>query len=204
MLSREALLGDPSTSPIDGVYSDDPLPLSRMRTSISIRVARVGDFSAIHAINTHSSPAVSALAPGDLGHVVAVATVAWVAVVDEAISGYLIGYAPSATYDGEEFAWFRSKGRDFLYIDQIAIASSSRRRGIGAALYDALEALADRDRLASLACEVNVLPPNPGSMAFHLRRGFVEVGRLRTSDGRVAALLRKQLKTPSNNRWSGP
>jgi uncharacterized protein len=164
-----------------------------MRSKVSIRAIRVEDFSAIYWINSQSLPGVALFAPGELDHAAASAVVAWVAVVDEAISGYLIGYAPDASYDGEEFAWFRSNWSDFLYVDQIAVASPSQRRGIGAALYDALEALAGRERLTSLACEVNVLPPNLGSMRFHLRRGFVEVDRLQTSDGRSVALLRKHL-----------
>jgi predicted GNAT superfamily acetyltransferase len=164
-----------------------------MQSAVSIRAAGAEDFRAIYGINSQSWPAVARLAPGDLDHVVTLATVAWVAVSDEAISGYLIGYAPHARYDGEEFAWFRSNGHGFLYVDQVAVALPHRRRGIGAALYEALETQAQHERLASLACEVNVLPPNPGSMAFHLRRGFAEINRLQTRDARSVALLRKQL-----------
>jgi predicted GNAT superfamily acetyltransferase len=164
-----------------------------MRHSVAIRAARIDDFPAICSINGQSLPAVSVLAPGDLNRATALATVAWVAVVDEVVSGYLFGYDATASYDGEEFAWFRSKGHDFLYVDQIAVAWPSRRRGIGAALYDAVEALAGRERLSSLACEVNVQPPNPASLAFHLRRGFVEADRIQTRDGRRVALLRKEL-----------
>jgi predicted GNAT superfamily acetyltransferase len=164
-----------------------------MRNSVAIRAARIDDFPAIYSINGQSLPAVALLAPGDLDRVTASATVVWVAVVDEVVSGYLLGYAANASCEGEEFAWFRSESHDFLYVDQIAVASPSRRQGIGAALYDAVEALAGRERLSSLVCEVNVLPPNPGSLAFHLRRGFVEADRIQTRDGRRVALLRKAL-----------
>jgi predicted GNAT superfamily acetyltransferase len=164
-----------------------------MRNSVAIRAARADDFPAIYSINGQSLPAVALLAPGDLDGVTASATVVWVAVVDEIVSGYLLGYAANASCVGEEFAWFRSESHDFLYVDQIAVASPSRRQGIGAALYDAVEALAGRERLSSLVCEVNVLPPNPGSLAFHLRRGFVEADRIQTRDGRRVALLRKAL-----------
>jgi uncharacterized protein len=166
---------------------------SLMGRSVDIRAIRVEDLSTIYAINAESLPAVTALMPGDLDRATAAAAVAWVAVVDEAVAGYLIGYAPNSHYDGEEFAWFRTHGDDFLYVDQIAVASPARRCGIGAALYDAVEARARRERLTSLACEVNVLPPNPRSLAFHLRRGFEEVDRICTGDGRRVALFRKQL-----------
>src|SRR5882724_11512252 len=104
-----------------------------MGHSVEIRAIREEDLSTIYAINAESLPAVSALTPGDLDHAMTAAAVAWVAVVDESVAGYLIGYAPHSRYEGEEFPWFRSHGDHFLYVDQIAVASPCRRRGIGAA-----------------------------------------------------------------------
>jgi hypothetical protein len=62
-----------------------------MHHSVAIRAARINDFPAICSINGQSLPAVSLLAPGDLDRVTALATVVWVAVVDEVVSGYLLG-----------------------------------------------------------------------------------------------------------------
>ena len=164
-----------------------------VRYSAHIRPACVEDFAAIYSINSECLPAVALLAAGDLDKLVSSAAVAWVAVADQAVVGYLLAYAPGANYEGEEFGWFRSRGDQFLYVDQIAVALAHRRRGVGAALYDAIEAFAGRERLASIACEVNVQPPNPGSMSFHVGRGFVEAGGIQTRDGRRVALLEKQL-----------
>lgn len=174
------------------------VPYMSMHQPAAIRLARVGDFAAIRAINAESVPAVSPLTPGDLDALAAGAAIAWVAEVDGAVSAYLMGYRSTASYAGEEFAWFRSAGGDFLYVDQLAVVSRFRRRGIGTSLYEAIEALARRERVPSVACEVNVAPPNPGSMAFHRRRGFVEAGRIVTRDGRRVALLRKTL---SSSGW---
>src|SRR4029077_6043453 len=77
---------------------------------------------------------------------------------------------------------------------QIAVATSHRSRGIGALLYKELEQFAELNQLWALVCEVNMNPPNPGSMAFHKRRGFAEIERLSTSDGRHVALLHKRLQ----------
>jgi predicted GNAT superfamily acetyltransferase len=49
------------------------------------------------------------------------------------------------------------------------------------------------DRFERMVCEVNVLPPNPASLAFHRSRGYVEVGRLTHGQGKVVALLSKEL-----------
>lgn len=41
-----------------------------------------------------------------------------------------------------------------------------------------------------VTCEVNIRPPNPESLAFHDRQGFVEVGTQETEDGRKTVSLR--------------
>ena len=45
-----------------------------------------------------------------------------------------------------------------------------------------------------MVCEVNVLPVNDASLAFHRSRGYVEVGRLRHGPDKVVALLSKELR----------
>jgi predicted GNAT superfamily acetyltransferase len=60
-------------------------------------------------------------------------------------------------------------------------------------LYAELELWSGRRQYTCLTCEVNLDPPNPGSLAFHQHREFVEVGRMRHVDGRHVALLQKQI-----------
>ena len=107
--------------------------------------------------------------------------------------GYCVTYTSSEEYDGEEFAWFKSHYPSFLYIDQIAAAASYLRAGVGTLLYTAIEQTAHAEGIPALVCEVNVVPPNPTSLAFHTRIGFAEVGRLGTGDARSVALLLKAL-----------
>jgi len=164
-----------------------------MRESISINPVQYAHLGAIRSINAESAPGVSVLTPNNLIRVVESASLVWVALMRERVAGYLIGYAHDAAYDGEEFKWFQSRGRDFVYVDQIAVAADSRSRGVGAALYRALETFAANKALRTLTCEVNLEPPNPGSMAFHRRLRFLEIDRLRTADGRHVALLRNHL-----------
>jgi predicted GNAT superfamily acetyltransferase len=163
-----------------------------MPVPIFIRQAQREHVGDIREINAESAPGVYSLTSDALDHIFDTASVGWVALVNERVAGYLIGFAPHAAYGGEEFRWFRSRIRDFLYVDQIAVRTSHRSQGIGMALYQELEVFAERNQLSALACEVNLDPPNPGSMAFHTRQGFMEIGRLGTSDGRHVALLRKQ------------
>jgi predicted GNAT superfamily acetyltransferase len=57
-------------------------------------------------------------------------------------------------------------------------------------VYDEVEAVAKRHR--RLALEVNLVPRNDASLAFHERRGFAEVGRLGDAN-HLVSLMEKEL-----------
>lgn len=85
-----------------------------------------------------------------------------------------------------------------MYVDQVALAPSYRGRGVGSILYSELERWDVRQLCRSLNCEVNLDPPNPGSLAFHRSYGFIEIGRMHTSAGRHVALLQKEVGKRKN------
>lgn len=155
-----------------------------------IRNATPADFDAILRINDEAQPKVMRLSRDELATVLAAAPQFLVWTEDGRIVGYVIVYTNAVDYDGEEFAWFRANlPGSFLYVDQIAIAPEAQGRGIGRRIYEALIERARTTGTRSLACEVNLLPSNPESLAFHARVGFVEAGRMATSDGREVCLL---------------
>jgi len=160
-----------------------------------IRNARSSGFDAILRINAEAQPKVMRLSRDELAGVLAAAPQFLVWTEGEEVVAYLIAYVGTDSYDGEEFAWFRANlPGSFLYVDQIAIAPEAQGRGIGRRIYQALIERARTTGTRSLACEVNLLPPNPGSLAFHARVGFVEAGRMATSDGREVCLLTRALQ----------
>ena len=159
-----------------------------------MRPAREQDFERIIAINEAGQPGVSPLTPAELSLVRSHAPLFEVAEVGRELVGYLIAYLNTNVYDGEEFNWFKQRYTHFLYIDQLAVAQSTRRAGVGAHMYRLLEQRAHEQGLASLTCEVNLEPSNPVSLAFHTRQRFVEVGTMATSDGRTVSLRRKELE----------
>jgi predicted GNAT superfamily acetyltransferase len=109
---------------------------------------------------------------------------------DAAVVGYMLVFAHHCAYDGEEFRFFVGHIREpFLYVDQLAIDPQHRRAGIGGQLYAALREHAIARQVARLCCEVNTAPPNPASLAFHVRQGFTAVGDGDTLDGRRVAYL---------------
>jgi predicted GNAT superfamily acetyltransferase len=81
-----------------------------------------------------------------------------------------------------------------LYIDRIVVASRSRRCGLGILLYEDIERFA-HERAPLLSCEVNLVPANPGSVAFHERFGFSQVATQETDGGaKTVSLMVKRVE----------
>jgi predicted GNAT superfamily acetyltransferase len=160
---------------------------------VQIRDITTTDVPQLVRLNNHNVPAVS---PSDAGGMSALlaTTDAAIAVVDEAAPSAVVGFAllfrPGADYASENFRWFEARGGDFLYVDRIVVDDAAQNRGAGRLLYDRIFERARALGLGEVTCEVNVAPPNPGSMRFHERLGFTEVGRQSTKgDTIVVAML---------------
>ena len=98
------------------------------------------------------------------------------------IEGFLIGFLPARPYNSPNYRWFDDHYSSFLYIDRVVVAPTARRRGVGRKLYEDFAGFA-AGRADRLTCEVNVRPPNEGSLRFHHTFGFAEVGRQETEGG---------------------
>lgn len=160
----------------------------------TVRLATAADLFAVAAINAEAGAAVSPLRIGDLTTMKRSATRFWVAEVGGHVAAYLVAFAAAADAPGDEFRWFAARSRDFLYLDQVAVAAAWRRRGLGARLYAKGARWASARGLTALTCEVNLRPENLPSLRFHLRQGFQEVGRMHTIDGRLVSLQSKALR----------
>jgi predicted GNAT superfamily acetyltransferase len=106
------------------------------------------------------------------------------------VDAFLLALDQDANYDSPNFIWFREYYPRFVYVDRIVVASSARGHGLARRLYEdvftqAVDAGHDR-----VFCEVNLIPPNPGSDAFHASMGFAEVGRADVKDRTVRYLAR--------------
>jgi predicted GNAT superfamily acetyltransferase len=112
-----------------------------------------------------------------------------VVVCDGQVAGFVLVFGPGGDYDSPNYRWFTDRyGEAFDYLDRIVIDDRFRRRGLAGAVYDEVEGAAtSRGRLA---LEVNIDPPNEPSLAFHRRRGYVEVGQLGPSGHRVGLMAK--------------
>ena len=108
---------------------------------------------------------------------------------DAPLLGFVLAMLPLRDYASENYRYFVNRGDSFLYVDRIVVDAEIRGVGLGRLLYGHAFGLARAAGLSEVTCEVNTMPPNPESMAFHARLGFAEVGRQATKNGTVEVAL---------------
>ena len=107
--------------------------------------------------------------------------------------GVLITFDQDAAYDSPNFLWFKARYAAFVYVDRIIVAAHARGRGLARDFYEDLFARAAKARQPRVVCEVNLDPPNPGSLAFHAALGFVAVGEAVLQNGKTVRYLERAL-----------
>ena len=133
------------------------------------------DIAAVLALNGASEAETSALDSGALRALLAQAF--HVGLRDAGRTAFLIALDQDAAYASPNFHWFRERYPRFVYVDRIIVGAAARGRGSARSLYEELFGVAQREGHAIVCCEVNLVPPNPGSQRFHEALGFEEVGR---------------------------
>ena len=146
------------------------------------------------ALNAAAVPATSYLEPAELQRLVAMSQYTLVVLGDDgAVAGFCITFLPGADYQSLNYRWFAERYPSFSYLDRIVVREDLRGHGLGAALYEELEQRIG-GALPVLCCEVNIKPLNDGSLRFHQRIGFTEVGQQDTEGGtKRVSLLAKRL-----------
>ena len=157
-----------------------------------IRPFTSADLPAVQALNAANVPAVGVLDEARVDLFTRAADAFWVAVDDDTatVVGLFVGLREGRPYTSPNYRWFAARHDRFAYVDRIALTPAARGTGLADSLYDRWEQAARADGVALLCAEVNVLPPNPRSMAFHARRGMVPVAEVAShgGEGRVAML----------------
>lgn len=153
-----------------------------------IRDITNADLPEVLALNNAHAAEVNELTADALAALVAVATRA--RVIDGG-HGFLVAFSERTPVQGPNHGWFLARHPAFLYIDRVVIAPGSRGLGHARRLYEDLAALAGN---RPLCCEVNLVPPNQGSLAFHDRLGFAACGE--GDDPRNGKRLRYLVRSP--------
>lgn len=169
------------------------LPGGSAGTALRVREIEPRDHEAVLALNAKDVDKLSPMDESRLEWIIARSAAPLVVEDDEGVLGFCLAIESGTDYDGSHYAWFAERYDRFLYLDRIAVADRARRRGAGSALYAACE---DRARaFGRMLCEVNVVPMNAPSLAFHTGRGYVELERRPTdaSGEKVVTMLAKEL-----------
>lgn len=158
---------------------------------VIVRDMTLDDLNVVHAINEENVPAVGQETFEDLRAIFDVCSINLVAEIDGRVRGFCMVMPPGTDYSSPNYLYFCGLHADFVYLDRVAITADAQGRGIGPMLYREVER---RSTAPWFALEVNVKPPNEGSMRFHAREGFVEVDRLETRPGKIVSLMMKPLR----------
>lgn len=163
--------------------------LSSPGDGLLLRLLTSGDANALVPINDAASPAVPLTPAPELARLIELAALPLGVERDGALVGFVLALAPGADYDSENYRYFESRGVDYLYVDRIVIGEGERGSGLGAVLYEEVFRTAREQGRTEVTCEVNLDPPNPGSLAFHARLGFEQLGAQATKGGTVTVAL---------------
>lgn len=164
-------------------------------TFLPIRPLLDLDIAASLALNNAHAVELSEETPGTWDELVSVAWAAW-GIADEAgrLAAMLIALDDVGRPRGPNHRWFQERRDNFVYVDRVVTAAFARNRGLARQLYVALIDAARRAGRESVVCEVNIDPPNPGSLAFHTRLGFAPVGEAVLPErGRTVRYLERRL-----------
>ena len=155
-----------------------------------IRDIELTDLPSVLSLNNAHAAEVNELTAHALAHIVAVAARARIV---EGGLGFLIGFDETTPTQGPNHAWVRAFRPAFLYVDRVVVAPEARGRGLARQLYDDLASIAAG---RPLCCEVNSIPPNPASLAFHERLGFMPCGEATDPrNGKQVRFLVRQIAT---------
>jgi uncharacterized protein len=174
-------------------------------TTFLFRAATQSDFRAILALNQQSEHFLSPLDLNKLTHLAQEAAVFQVALPDAVsdhgvIAGFLLAFGQTAYYNNQNFLWFKSRYTDFLYVDRVVISEEFRGQHLATGFYSLLERAARVQGISRLVCEIHIDPPNPVSLSFHERRGFIEVGQQTIEEesnyGKLVSMRVKALQHP--------
>ena len=146
-------------------------------------------------MNQEALPAVSSVNINDMNHFLTIVDYFRSLKVEKKLVGFLIALTPGKEYHSVNYKWFEKRFDSFMYVDRIVIDPSYQGNGLGKGFYNDLVDFSN-NKTDRITCEVNIRPKNEGSMIFHEKYGFVQVGTQITENGKKEVSL-MDYKIPS-------
>ena len=148
------------------------------------------DNEAVRALNNAFAVETSYLEADDWVRLVAQARVAVFVAPEDA---FLLVLDQDADYDSPNFLWWKERRERFLYVDRVVVAATAKGRGLGRQLYAHAMDEARRLGFDRIVCEINIDPPNAGSVAFHAALGFSPAGEQKLANGKTVGYFERVL-----------
>ncbi len=158
---------------------------------MEIRNLAPANIEAIWAINEQGLPGTGRVSEQEVSDLLQFSSLSVGMFDGNELLGFVICLPPGTRYGSLNYQWFNDHYNAFVYVDRIAVSTLHRNQGVGTKLYDAVVAYS-KEKNIPIAAEVNLNPPNPGSIRFHERFNFEQVGVLHHNEKSVTMLLRKE------------
>lgn len=169
--------------------------------SVVVEDLRSDEVAQLLALNNLATPEVNDLALEEFERIRAMGHVRVARLPDVSQAGFVLTLPPDAPYWSTNYHWFQERYGRFLYVDRVIVDVVTRGRGVGRALYEDTISYALTGGWERVVSEVNTVPPNPGSMAFHAALGFATVGeRVNEASGKSVAMMMLDLRGQSANQ----
>ncbi len=143
---------------------------------VSINDIHINDYPAIVTLNENAVEFTSPMDLERLSYLASLAAYFRIAVSDGQLVAFLLAMKEGVSYQNDNYGWFSSRYESYLYIDRVVVARGFQGSGIGTQLYHDIFSYARQEEIPILTCEINAVPPNEVSAAFHARLEFSEVG----------------------------
>jgi predicted GNAT superfamily acetyltransferase len=170
----------------------------RKHEGLVVRAATPRDQPTVLALNNASTPHVNALTEEQFAWLARETDYYRLAEIEGVLAGFVMAIRRGTDYWSSNYAWFTERYPAFIYLDRVVVVPNARRHGVARALYTDLASFAS-GRWPRITLEVNIRPPNPGSMAFHEAMGFYRVGTRSYAEGEVAMFERDLTSWPASS-----
>ena len=158
---------------------------------MEIRQLEHNDVAAAWQINEEGLPGTGQVSHEEMADLLSLSELAVGVFEDNQLRGFVLCLLPKTRYGSLNYAWFNQRYEEFLYVDRVAVAELHRDREIGTLLYRHVIEYAEQ-LACPVAAEVSLKPPNPGSIRFHHRHDFTEIGTFEQSEKAVTMMMRSQ------------
>lgn len=165
----------------------------------SLRKMTLADSEAVVGLNAAAVDVTSPMNAERFGLLHGICTVRLVAERHGRIVGFVLAIPEGAAYDNGNYRWFSERLRSFLYVDRIVVCQHYQGLGLGGQMYSGVLDEAAKSGALSVCAEMDLEPPNMGSLSFHLAKGFSQIGTRRLDCGKLVSMQVRGMTSDSEH-----